>query len=322
MNILLIGPFYANATHGAECGVYDALVELGHYVSVWDYRCKSYLTSEGLRLSTQTSNKTLLEITDNDLHDLVICLGPGLPDEVIQSKIWKRLKDTFRVLWNSEPLRLPQYKEKMIKQKKHFNMFCTFDESEIPIYKQLGINAYWVPQAYNPKWYESLILPAGQRFDNSFVFIGSVGGKWENRVHFLNQVKSLGFKVNATTIFDAIKVNKAYNMHVAVLNLGLYVPSAGKPPELKAFGLQQRIFEAIGAGKLCITNKIPVGTNELFTHNENILFYDQHNLKEILQLALDRKERKRIEANVEKIKLQHTYKARMQDYMDVLNWNL
>jgi len=319
MNFLLLGPYYSNAKHGAEVGIYDALKELGHNVSVWDYRANSYLTCEGLKLSTHDQG-LLSEIIKNDSCEIVLCPGAGLSDEILNSQIWNKYKDCLKIIWNSEPIRLENYRGRIEKQKKHFHLFFTFDESEIPFYKQIGINAVWLPQAYNSNWYKPIPMTANQKFDGYLVFIGSVGGKWANREYFLKHVRELGYKINYTTIFDAERVNKAYNMHDAVLNLGLYTPESGPIENLKAFGLQQRIFEAIGSGKVCITNEIDEGTNKLFTHGKDILFYNKNNLSEILSIITNKSKRKEMEVNVDNIRSQHSYRARMERLIHIVDW--
>jgi hypothetical protein len=327
MNVLLVGPMWGNATHGAEPGVYDALCELGHSVSVWDYRVKRYRIGEGeidipVEGYDHVDNEIIEDIED---IDITLCLGAGLQQEQRNSALWLLTSHTLRVLWNSEPIRLGNYKGRILDNKDEFQVFCTFDETEIPLYKEIGIDAHFLPQAYNPKWYFPIRdangkeLPPSQRFPGHFVFIGSIGGKWENRIHFLNRVlkggKERGWRLNTTTLFDAKKVNKAYNMHDAVLNLGLYCPESGPPENLIAFGLQQRIFEAIGSGKVCITQETET---DMFEHSKNILYYNKDNLEEVLSFMLDRKYRKDIEANILAIRDKHTYKERMKKLMQLL----
>ncbi len=324
MKILLVGPYWANGAHGAEPGVYDALCELGHDVSVWDYRAKRYRIGEG-KVDTITDGYDSVDNSicdDIEDIDVTLCLGAGLKPEQRLSVLWLLTKHTLRILWNSEPIRLDNYKGRISDNKNEFQVFYTFDESEIPLYKEIGIEASFLPQAFNPKWYFPIRdangkeMPPSQRFPGHFVFIGSVGGKWINRVHFLNRILKGRYRLNTTVLFDATKVNQAYNMHDAVLNLGLYCETyEGNPnsvENLNAYGLQQRIFESIGSGKVCITNRIESGTNELFKDKKNILFYDKNNLEHVLNYALDKKKRKELEVEVLKIRHLHTYKARME----------
>ena len=314
--ILLVGPYWGNAGHGAEIGCFDALVELGHEVDIWDNRVKKYLLNDNLIPYEDETNPPSAIVGHS--YDLILALGPGFKTEVRQSPIWKGL-DGLKILWCSEPIRLGGYKNSVTANKENFHAFFTFDESEIPLYKEIGIDAEWLPQAYNSKWYKPLDLTASQCFGDYFCFIGSFSRKWKNREGFINRVRSL-FNINVATIFDAKKVNRAYNMHVAALNLGLYLPELGPPEDLRAEGLQQRIFEIIGAGKICITNEISSGTNQLFTHGENILFYNKDTLEDVLKYALDKCHRKQMEKNILKIKDQHSYKARMQRLLEMIDW--
>ena len=197
---------------------------------------------------------------------------------------------------------------------------CTFDESEIPLYKEIGINALFLPQAFNPNWYNPIRLPRSQRFPGQLCFIGSIGGKWGHRPHMIQRVANAGYAVHATTIFDAKKVNQAYNMHDGVLNLGLYCSDCGDPDDLKGFGLQQRIFESIGAGQICITNEIPKGTNELFEHGKHVLYYNRDTIEDMCGFALDKTIRTDMQKNIMQIRNQHTYKSRLEQLISQVNW--
>ena len=318
-NILLLGPLWGNAKHGAEVGVYDALVELGHNVSVWDHRVGKY-RMDGQDIPADKSTKHLDIFADIENIDVVLCLGPGLTPELIASPIFKATKNCLRILWNSEPIRLDNYRQKVKENKKHFSVICTFDESEIPLYKSMGISALFLPQAFNPSWYKPIKLPKSQRFPNALCFIGSVGGKWAHRQLMLQRVANCGITLHLTTLFDAEKVNQAYNMHDGVLNLGLWCEECGPGKDLKGFGLQQRIFESIGAGKICITNEIPSGTNKIFKDKKHVLYYNKNNLEEVCRLALDKKFRLSMEEEILKIRGKHTYKARLKSLIDMINW--
>lgn len=320
MKILIIGPYFQNnkiSKHNAEVGVYEALKELGYEVSLWDHRSEKYLyKNEILEAPQDCSNKGVL--VDAFGANLTLCMGPGLTDEIAESSIFEATKGSLRVLWNSEPIRLKNYKERIQKNKDRFNIFFTFDESEVPLYRNIGIEALWLPQAFNPSWYKPLDLPRSQKFSNALCFIGSVGGKWINRQWLLERARQENILVHCTSVFDAEKVNQIYNIHDGVLNLGLYCPESGPVENFKAFGLQQRIFETIGAGQICITNAIPTETNKLFEHGKNILFYNKNNFKEICEIVFDKKEKKKIQDNVLKIRENHTYSDRMLTLIDVV----
>jgi hypothetical protein len=314
MHILLIGPYWGNSKHGAEPGVYDALVELGHEVSIWDHRVGQYRLGDQDVSTTKTSDI----LTDAQKVDVTLCLGPGLNPDIINAPIFKATENSLRILWNSEPIRLSNYREKIIQNKHLFSTFCTFDESEIPLYKDLGITAQFLPQAYNPAWYKPLSLSRSQIWKETLCFMGSIGGKWAHRQHMLQRVKQAGLKVHIATIFEAEKVNRIYNMHSAVLNLGLYCEECGPPQDLKGFGLQQRIFEAIGAGQICITNEIPDGTNGLFEGGKHVLYYNKDNLEAVCQMAFDKKYTDEMKKHILAIAPQHTYKERMKSLIDMI----
>jgi hypothetical protein len=306
VKILLVGPIFANAGHSAEEGVYDALRALEHEVDVWDHRAQSYQWSDGSKHKCQGM------VPAGKPFDVVLCLGPGLPKSVLESILFKSLNG-IKVLWNSEPIRLPAYREKLVSQKGVFKKFFSFDESELPIYRELGFDADWLPQGFFSQWYQ----PLDQKLTADICMIASFGGKWCNRLHLINRVRKAKFELNAYAgMFNAVEVNRLYNAHKVVLNLGLYHSDLGPPSNLKSYGLQQRIFEAVGAGRVCVTNSIPAGTNELFEDRKNILFYDSQNLEEVIQYGLDNW--LELTDNVRAIRKDHTYEARMKQLLEQL----
>ena len=122
MHILLLGPYWNNSTHGAEVGVYDALVELKHNVSVWDHRAEKYrMAGQDLTADKNTRHPDILQ--DIDDIDVVLCLGPGLTPQLIDSPIFKATSNCLRILWNSEPIRLDDYKNKIIQNKNLFSIY-------------------------------------------------------------------------------------------------------------------------------------------------------------------------------------------------------
>jgi len=311
MKILLIGPYFGNALHGCEVGIYDALIELGHKVQVLDYRVNKFIDEYGN--SCTIDIETFLPGN----AELILCPGAGLPERVLT-----RIRDSIgiRILWNSEPLRLQGYRDRVLGQRGEYDVTFTFDESEIPIYKQGGIEAKFLPQAFNPKWYHPLD-PKEPDFLGSLpgemCFVGSIGGKWSNREVFLDRL-AREHSVTIATTFDARVVNRIYNRSKLVLNLGLYCPESGPPEDLRAFGLQQRIFEAIGAGRVCVTNAIPRGTNELFVDRKHVLYYTSADLEDVIDYGLNENNRMAIEQQVLAIRDDHTYTARMHQMFEML----
>jgi spore maturation protein CgeB len=306
MKILLIGPYYANAGHGAECGIYDALVELGHEVEVLDLRAMKFK-----RLHLPEPKNFTKTHPFRETYDLILCPGPGLPPEYYHSSFWNLLEGV-KVLWNSEPLRLGQYENRMVKNLGKFHAYLTFDESEIPIYRELGIeNVHFLPQGYNPKWYK----PLHNQPAKDICFIASMGPKWKHRTVLLDRLRK-SFKISAGTVFDANRVNMTYNAHKFSLNLGLYCPESGPMSDLRGFGLQQRIFEAIGAGRPTITNEIPGDTNQLFVDRENIVFYNRDNMEEQIEWALENWGV--LYDGVMAIREQHSYRARMERMIQIV----
>lgn len=304
MEILLLGPLVANAKHGAEVGIYDACKKLGHNVKCWDYRANVLVLDQTIRPFVGQ------EIIS---ADLVLCPGAGVTNQVLESITWKASR-AFKVLWNSEPIRLENYKGRIKEQKGKYNYYFTFDESEIPLYNDLGIHAVsFLPQAFNPNWYFE--MPLNEIKD--ICFVASFGGKWLNRQILAERVAKK-YNISCITAFDAKYVNHVYAEHKLVLNLGLWTSQSGPPEDFKAFSLQQRIFEAIGSCKVVITGEIPSDTNKLFTNKHDILLYNKDNLEEVIEYGLNDENRRRIQDNIRAIRANHTYEKRIERLIDII----
>lgn len=318
--ILLIGPLIANAGHGAEEGIFDALCELGHDVYCYDPRVNQIVRRDPYGLTSQddvTSRYGSFEKFSEEISgwDLILCVGPGLPPKLYESGILD-LVEGKKVLWNSEPIRLEHYQDRIASQAISFDLICTFDESEIPLYEDLGCcNVMFLPQAFNPKWYK----PTNPNPITDFMFVGSIGGKWKNREPFLKMVGNIcernQWSLGIKQTFNANIVNALYNDAKVVLNLGLYHPETGASSDFKAFALQQRIFEAIGAGRVTLTHDFGVDTNQILMPCENVVCYDgPDNLEWSMQYALTHWDD--FSDNILKVRDKHNYKSRMETLIE------
>jgi hypothetical protein len=311
MNIAVFGKYFSNAGHGAECGIVDALRELGHKVWILDFAAKKLGLTDGS--ITELDQHAKIELYD---CDFALVVGPGLPPAIAkQENIEIFFGSHYSVCYNSEPVRLKQYLDRVCQQRSLFTLWATFDEGEIPIYTDNSLDAIFLPQAFNPAWYKPLdVTPEGIA-----CFVGSVGGKWQNREHMLRRAKMvLGEGLTALRLFDANKVNEIYNKHVIVLNLGLYHEELGAPGHLASYAFQQRIFEAIGAGAVPMTNTPADLTmtplqRGMFTNHQNIIYYDNETFEATLQFYINHTEKlAEIHRNVLASREEHTYKNRME----------
>lgn len=321
VNIAVFGKYFSNAGHGAECGIVDALHELGHAVCAVDFHANKiqYTGEEVKRLDP---NSDLTE-TPLGIADFALIVGPGLPPDIAkQENIQLYFGSHYSVCWNSEPLRLYSYRDRACRQHDLFTLWATFDEGELSIYKDHHMEAIFLPQAFNPKWYKPLEIPP----DKFVCFFGSVGGKWANREHLIRRAQATlkdKFFVG-TNLFDAAKVNEAYNHAVIVLNLGLYHEELGPPEQLASYALQQRVFEAIGAGCVPMTNtpadlSMTPTQQKLFKNYHNIIYYDNDTFEATLQFYMKNPDKlAEIHKNVLKSREEHTYKARMVHLIKIL----
>ena len=321
MKIAMIGKYFSNAGHGAECGIIDALESLGHDVQCIDFAAKKvYMSRSGL---------TGIPLEHADLTsqycDFVLAVGPGLPQQALEhANVIKAIESKFSVLWNSEPIRLPAYMKKFKDQANLFDLHCTFDEGEIELYLNNGADAcLFLPQAFNPKWYRPITDLESD--DTTACFVGSIGGKWVNREYFLHRVMNvLGSDFTIKRMFDAHHVNRIYNQHRIVVNLGLYHAELGPANMLASYAFQQRIFETIGAGCIPFTNwpadmSTTVQQQQMFSNLQDIIYFDNSSLEAMLKFCMNNPAKLiDIQKNVLSIRENHTYKNRMDKLVAVV----
>ena len=301
MKVLVVGKPISNAKHGAEVGVIAALKRMGYDVDIFD-------------LGTNSPIKSL-----DKKHDMVLCLGAGIPGNKANYKLIKKVVGTKSILWNSKPIRLPEYYNKVNKQKYWFNAHATFDAGEIPLYEKMGCRkVVFLPQAANPDWYKPLDVEPSK----FCCFVGSIGGKWRNRQAFINRVLETIPKseMTVTTCFNGNEVNKIYNDHKLVLNLGLYHYDLGPANYLSSYGIQQRVFESYTAGVPCLTNipadhyKVPA-YDRLFAKGKEVIYYNSENLDAVLRYYYDNQnELYKIRENIRNNYSKHTYEERLRHF--------
>jgi spore maturation protein CgeB len=320
MKICVVGKYFSNAGHGAECGIIYALEKLGHQVCCMDFAANKVHRSKSGLTGTPLKHVEFAR----ERNDFMLVVGPGLPPSALEASTMRDyVNRSFSVLWNSEPIRLPQYMEKFKAQAPLFNLHCTFDEGEIPLYLSNGAKkCVFLPQAYNPAWYKPLpeVTP-----NKVACFVGSIGGKWCNRESFLQRAyKVLSKDLTIQRTFNAETVNKIYNQHCFVLNLGLHHANLGPPIHLASYAFQQRIFETIGAGAIPITNR-PADLNQtpqqdaMFTNLEDIIYYDNESFEAILKFCISNPEKmKQIHSKVLESRSKHTYENRMDKLTGVV----
>lgn len=318
-NILLFSPIFDNnklSLWRSEVGVYEGLKDLGYQVFVIDYKSKLQIDYKG------NVSQIELEIPKSlPYPDLTLCMGAGLSREILKSNTWTKIRQVSKtVLWNSECVGLPQYFNRLKDQVRIFDYFFHFDQSEIPIYKSLGIdNVSVLRQAANPKWYYPI---KDWNPEYPMCFVGSIGGdKWCNREYFLKTIQNhfKHKKINVVSgVWDANKVNTIYNMHKIVLNIGLFLPNLGPMSYLKAGDYNQKCFEAIMSGGCLLTNELPNSCDKLFEDRKNILYFNKENLIEQIEYGIERY--KEIRENIQKIMSEHTYKHRVGKMLEILKY--
>lgn len=305
MKTTLVGPYYANAPHGAEIGIYNALKELGHEVQIIDNR-KHLRTIEAWA-------KDIIDFQP----DMVLCPGCTPPYEFLP--IVKNKINVPVVNWNAEEIRLKEYKERVTWGHILYDYIFNFDDSALPIYKELGIeNVSWLPLGFDPT--RHVHIPMERK--PVVVFVGSIGGKHHNREALINFLLAHNVNIRVFTTMDTNKINNIYSGAAMTINLGLYVGDSGRPDDFRSYGYQQRIFEAMGSNLVSLTPE-PIGYPQTNSHpylfdGESIIFYNKNNLIEQIEWYLDQGRYNWCAQNVERLKHKHTYKSRIEQMIKEL----
>ena len=322
--ILLCGAPVRNKLHGAEVGVVDALRQLGHSVALLDFGAGISIRTDGGSQCNGLAEQIVSYIQDD--YDFILTMGAGIPNAVYEHKTVRNFFKQYRsILWCSEPIRIESYRSRIAAQTDIFDTYFSFDEGECAIYTAVtGKPCFFLPQAGNPEWYRPLDNRNRERL---CCFVGSISNKWCNRQYFLDRVRKVVPPTNMfiATIFDANKVNELYNKSAFVLNLGLYHPGLGSGPTyLASYGFQQRIFESLCAGSIPFTN-IPADMSQtpqqaaMFENGKTIVYYNNHDLEAVLKHYIYKPDKiNEMLYHIRQIRSKHTYLARMQQLMTIL----
>ncbi len=263
MRVLLIGPIIANHPHSAEGGVRNAFLDLGHKIDCWDPRVRKVL------LYGEVGEAPEANFFPSS-YDLILCMGPGVNERITSNRIWNEAIGP-KALWNSEPITLKSYHDKFLDQRHLWDIHFTFDPGEVELYqKNTSTPVHALLQGYDPTKYKPLGLER-----KGICFVGSIGGKWENRIPVLQKLDLLCRKHTIplrvySGLMDSNKVNEIYNQHQVVFNVGL---KHSGMTDFQSLALQQRVFEAWGSGTPCLTSDPQhAHDTEIFTYTSELDF--------------------------------------------------
>lgn len=304
--VTLVGPYYANAPHGAEIGIYNGIVNSGWGCQIIDPR-RDY-------------NKD-----PDDVAGVILSYKPDfilVPGCTPNYEFLLRLKVSSRhipiINWNAEEIRLPEYEEKVKANHHLYDKIFHFDQSALDIYRSWGINnVNYLPLGFDPARHTSYGNGPHER-KPEVVFIASLGGKHYNRVLLLGFLKAAGIDIKHYSSYEPNENSRIYSKAAFSLNLTL---DSGKFPvdSFKGFGLQQRIFESWGSDVPVITN-YPEGYENLeddfIINGANVLFYNKGDIVDLIKWHLARPDiYQRMSELTARLKHHHTYKKRFQDML-------
>lgn len=247
----------------------------------WETICTSY----------RKLNKELVEMRIRNITgvDFLLCIkGERVSPESIY------LAKVPTVLWQQDSIQANQDALNVIQARAWaYKKVYTFDPVEIPLYKQYGVKAEWLPLAADTDTHK----PDTQ--SSKSINIGFVGSMTPSREALISCILTKYPVQYNYTHSDYVKiVNKTViNLNVGIINSGI----------------QMRVFEILACGGFLLTNEI-AEEGKLFKNVEHLIYYTDKNLFELLDYYL-LNDRARIKIGMrgrEEVLAKHTYKHRVE----------
>ena len=190
----------------------------------------------------------------------------------------------------------------------HLGLASTFDRvfvaqrDLVEAYAERGARADWLPLACDPE----LHAPAAVPRDLEVVFVGHALPIHERRRALMER---LGRR------FALVEVQGAFGPDMTrLLSRARVVFNASLLGDLN-----MRVFEALSAGALLVTDRVANGQEELFGDGEHLLLYQDECLEEVVAaaLALPEEVRGRITTRARRLVTRHhSYQARMERLLE------
>lgn len=276
----------SNNSNGMEAFVKKAFISLN-----WDVICTDYRVMTKEEVSTR-----IRYITD---AEFLLCIkGERIcPEDIFACRI-------PTILWMQDSIQANQEANFVIQTKAPlFDMIYTFDDYELPFYKQYNKNSFWMPLGADLDTHRFLI-----RESNKSIDVGFIGNLNNNRINMINALLDKGIPIQYSYSQDKyaeIVSNTKININIGVT----------------PFGIQQRVFEILAMGGFLLTNKLQGGTElfkdkehlvyyESFDHLVNLCYYYNTHMSEAFEIA--KKGRGLVEYG-------HTYTHRVQQIVEDIN---
>lgn len=192
------------------------------------------------------------------------------------------------------------------KAKKFDRVFCAQKQAAID-FKRMGIEAEWMPHAFEPNAYHDISTGAPTPFsyaskDHDVCFVGHVNS--ENRIDFLDRMfrEFPNFFFGQRRFQDAARI---YAKSKICLNVSMKED------------LNMRCFEVMGAGGFLLTDYVPY-IEELFEDGKHLVLYrsvDEAVDKAKYYLSHDSEREKIAQAGYEEVMAKHTIDKRVDEIL-------
>jgi spore maturation protein CgeB len=177
-------------------------------------------------------------------------------------------------------------------------------------------NVYWLPLACDPDFHRRYVVPL--KYD--VCFVGEV--EWKGK----KIVKGIDYDARKNLIH---LLQNSFNTHVGrhfLHDMALsYSQSKIVFNMVKLDGLNMRIFEALGCGRLLITNRVNNGVEDLFIDKKELVLYnDAEDLISLVRYYLENEDERETIAQrgQKKVYAKHTYYHRAKDLLEKTGFDL
>lgn len=334
-NILIIGPNFFDYTYKIASVFsnkgYNTFVEnfddpVHPFKGITKLKYKFFFNKENQKKISRKKYKYYIE-------DKFIKISPDLVFILNGNILEIDTLDFFResskvVLWMFDNLNRFSYSVSLVN---HVDLFLCFDKSDVDLLRGKGIDAFFLPQAYDVSTYYPFFY---KDKDIDILFVGNMYG-YEKRKILLNKVidkfsdhctiRFYGiyqyfsknplkwlFRPHKNIFFNNIVspnyVNDLYNRSKIVLNIH---------HQEQKYGANPKVYEICGAGAYQICDKNPFITS-LFQNGEVGLYDNEEELFELIDYALTHDMSQNAKAGYEIVLNNHTFDKRIEQMLELL----
>mgnify|MGYP001591228625 FL=1 len=268
---------------GMEFFVSKAFKELGWGVLETDYRVMDKYEVE-TRIKYITDVDFLLTIKGERIN----------PESIFSCRV-------PTVLWGQDSIQANKEMNFVIQTKAPlFNLVYSFNNQELPFYKQYNKNSHFLPLAADVEIHKNMDIPKN-------IDVGFVGNLNNNRINMINYLLDKGVPIQysySQQVYAKIVTQTKINLNIGITDSGY----------------QQRVFEILNMGGFLLTNRVK--DENLFIDKEHLIYYNDFNhLYELICYYIDKPdERERIaKAGQKEVLEKHQYIHRVKEIIDKVN---